>query len=198
MQNESLKPLMTTDAILWRRLNAPGHDACRLEQTAGGWRMNGAAIFRHDDEPACLTYRVVCDAGWRTQAGAVHGWVGSRTIDFRAVRTPDGVWTLNGQIVPNLDGCVDLDLAFTPATNLFQLRRVALEVGQFADVPVAWLDVSAGTLDVLHQRYERRGDALYWYAAPRFDYVALLEVNDVGFVQKYPRLWEAESGGRAA
>jgi hypothetical protein len=89
----------------------------------------------------------------------VHGWLGARPLDLRITRTHDGIWTLNGQVVSHLDGCVDLDLGFTPATNLFQLRRVALQVGQAADVPVAWLDVPVGTLDPLHQRYERRADA---------------------------------------
>jgi hypothetical protein len=68
---------------------------------------------------------------------------------------------------------------------------VELEIGQAADVPVAWLDATAGTLDVLHQRYQRRAADLYWYEAPRFDYAALLEVNAAGFVKKYPGLWEA-------
>ena len=70
---------------------------------------------------------------------------------------------------------------------------MALQVGQAADVPVAWLDVRVGTFDTLHQRYERRSRELYWYEAPRFDYSALLQVNAVGFVEKYPNLWEAET-----
>ncbi len=123
----------------------------------------------------------------------MHGWVGTRPLDFRITRSEAGIWTLNGQVVPHLDGCVDLDFGFTPATNLFQLRRVALQVGEAADVPVAWIDVSAGTLDTLHQRYERRTAEAYWYEAPRFDYFALLRVNANGFVEKYPDLWEAES-----
>jgi hypothetical protein len=122
----------------------------------------------------------------------VHGWVGTRPLDFRIARSEAGIWTLNDHVVPHLDECVDLDLGFTPATNLFQLRRVALQVGEAADVPVAWLDVSAGTLDTLHQRYERRTAEVYWYAAPRCDYFALLRVSAIGFVETYPNLWEAE------
>ena len=178
--------------MLWRRLDAPGHDACRLERAAGGWRLDGAATFRHEDGPACLAYQVTCDDGWRSREGVVQGWMGARAIHLRATRTPDGAWTLNGRVVPGLDGCVDLDLGFTPATNLLQLRRVALRVGQRANVSVAWLDVAAGTLDVLHQRYERREGGRYWYEAPRFGYAALLEVSEVGFVERYPSLWEAE------
>lgn len=96
-------------------------------------------------------------------------------------------------VVPSVEGCSDLDLGFTPATNLLQLRRLALADGQAADVPVAWLDVSAGTLDLLSQRYERRTKGTYWYEAARFDYAALLEVDPSGFIQRYPELWEAES-----
>jgi uncharacterized protein len=183
---------MAVGTILWRRLDAAGHDACRLVERGGAWRLEGAATFRHEGVPACITYGLDSDGEWRTREGVVHGWVGARPLDFRITRTPDGIWTLNGQVVPRLDGCVDLDFGFTPASNLFQLRRVALQVGQAADVLVAWLDVAAGTLDILHQRYERRADEVYWYEAPRFDYSALLRVSAIGFVETYPRLWEAE------
>lgn len=88
---------------------------------------------------------------------------------------------------------LDVDFGFTPATNLTQLRRIALRIGQSADVPVAWLDVAAGTLDVLHQRYERRSDTAYRYEAPRFDFTTTLDVRPSGFIERYPPLWEAEA-----
>jgi hypothetical protein len=182
---------MAGDVIPWRRLDAPGHDACRLERTSDGWRLDGAAVFRHEDGPACLAYEVACDSTWRTVSGSVRGWIGSRDVDLRIVRTPDGAWLLNGAAVAGLGGCVDLDFGFTPATNLFQVRRVALDVGQGADVPVAWLDVPAAALEELRQRYERRDVRSYRYDAPRFGYRAELEFNDVGFAVKYPPLWEA-------
>jgi hypothetical protein len=184
---------MPAASVLWRRLDAPGHDGCRLEELNDGWRLDGTAVFLHEGTPARLTYRVACDRAWRTRDGSVGGWVGVQPVDFAVQHTSAGEWTLNGVLVPHLDGCVDLDLGLTPATNLFQLRRVALGVGESADVRVAWLDVPAGTLTVLDQRYERRGESTYWYEAPRFDYAASLEVDAVGFVRSYPGLWEAES-----
>jgi|SRR5687767_3613061 len=184
---------MEMDTILWRRVDAAGHDACRLVEKDEGWRLEGAAAFRHDDgTSACLAYELSADGQWRTQEGTIRGWVGARAFDFRITQQSPGIWTLNDQAVSHLEGCVDLDLGFTPATNLFQIRRIALQVGQGADVPVAWLDVFAGTLETLHQRYERRTVATYWYEAPRFNYSALLHVNATGFVEKYPNLWEAE------
>jgi len=183
---------VTVASILWRRLDTPGHDACHLEDGDADRVLEGMAVFREKGLPASLSYRVACDAGWHTQRGRVRGWLGGRSIDFGIVRTSGGAWTLNGEVVPDLVDCVDLDLGFTPATNLSQLRRAGLAEGQAADVSVAWLDVSGGTLEVLPQRYERRSETTYWYEAQRFGYAALLEVTPAGFVRRYPGLWEAE------
>lgn len=183
---------VTGGSILWRRLDAPGHDACRLAPRDGGWRLEGVAAFLHEGTPAALAYEAECDAAWHTTRGLVRGWVGGRRFDVDVARSSDGTWTLGGRTVPGLDGCFDLDLGFTPATNLFQLRRIALAIGEGADVPVAWIDVPGDTLEVVHQRYERRTAETYWYAAPRFDYAALLRVTAAGFVARYPSLWEAE------
>ena len=179
-------------SILWRRLDAPGHDASRLHQNAGGWRLEGTAVFRHENGPARLAYHVACDLAWHAQQGHVQGWLGADAVEFHIVRTNAGVWTLNGAVVADVGNCVDLDFGFTPATNLPQLRRLALKVGQAADAPAAWLDVSAGTLALLPQRYERRTETTYWYEAPSVQYAALLEVAPTGFIRRYPGLWEAE------
>jgi hypothetical protein len=176
-------------------VDTPGHDCCLLLPGEGEWSLYGTAVYLHDGIPARLTYHIACSPAWRTQHGRVRGWLGARLVEFRIARMAGGVWTLNGAIVPGLESCVDLDLGFTPATNLLQLRRVALADGQAADVPVAWLDVAAGTLELLPQRYERRGESTYWYEAPRFGYAALLEVAPAGFIRRYPGLWEAEDVG---
>src|SRR5438552_3119639 len=144
---------MTFETILWRRLDTPGHDACRLVDQGFAWRIEGVSVFRHETGPAALVYEVECDRDWRTREGTVNGWVGSRQVSIRVTRSSIGVWTLNGEVVPSIQESVDLDLGFTPATNLPQLRRIALQVGQSADAPVAWLDVPFGSLEVLQQRY---------------------------------------------
>jgi hypothetical protein len=179
-------------SILWRRIDSPGHDACRLARHDAGWKLEGAAVFSLDGLPACLTYAAICDASWRAQQGHVAGWIGDRRVQFLMARAAGGPWTLDGREVPGLEHCLDLDFGFTPATNLLPLRRLALPVGQGVAAPAAWLDVSTGALATLEQRYQRRSDSTYWYEAPRFSYAELLEVDAVGFVRRYPGLWEAE------
>jgi len=34
-------------SVLWRRLDTPGHDVCRLEKSDAGWKLEGVAVFLH-------------------------------------------------------------------------------------------------------------------------------------------------------
>ncbi len=181
-----------TSSMLWRRLDLPGHDACNLAKRADGWSLDGTAVFRENDLPVQLVYHVTCDLAWRTRHGHVRGWLGLQPVAFNVARIKSGGWTLNGKSASGLEHCVDLDLGFTPATNLVQLRRLALAEGQAADVPVVWLDASTGTLERLDQTYQRRTETSYWYEAPRYQYADLLEVTPEGFIRRYPGLWESE------
>lgn len=158
------------------------------------WQLDGGAAFRHEDGRLVqLHYRVRCDRAWHTQWATVRGWLGGEAIDLSIVRDAHGGWKLNDAPVTDLGHCVDLDLGFTPATNMLPLRRLHLAQGESAEAPAAWLELGGeGGLSELNQRYERRSESDYWYAAPRFDYAAMLVVMPEGFVTRYPALWEAE------
>src|SRR5688572_26864879 len=87
-------------AMLWRRLDAPGHDACRLTKDADGWRLEGTAVFIEKGRPAQLHYEVTADAAFRSREGNVTGWVGDDPVNISILRRPDGAWTVNGQVAP--------------------------------------------------------------------------------------------------
>jgi hypothetical protein len=150
--------------------------------------LRGAAAFDHDGGSAAVAYQVEVDDRWRTKRGVISGFLGGQTIRHEIRRDNQG-WTLNGVAVQGLEHLLALDYGFTPATNVLQLARVALEVGQHAEVPVAWFDLDSASLVELPQTYERRSEATYWYEAPTFAYRGLLEIAPNGFVQSYPGLW---------
>jgi hypothetical protein len=121
-------------SILWRRLDQPGHESARLSQQPDGWHLSGTAVFAHEARPCRLDYRVVCDVGWRTVSGRVTGWIGSQTVEIDLSVDAGGRWWLDGTESPGVVGCVDLDLGFSPSTNLLPIRRLGLAVGQEAVV----------------------------------------------------------------
>jgi uncharacterized protein len=181
-------------SALWKRIDGPGYDFCRLDREMSGWRLDGTSIFLQDREPGMFSYSLQCNSAWEAISGLVRGSLGSRAIEY-AVNRRDGIWTLNRAPVRGLEHLVDLDFSFTPATNLTQLRRVPFPNNRVVELSVAWLDLHSGALTELPQIYERRGERLIWYEAPTVGYRGLLELDTRGFINRYPTLWEAEIGG---
>jgi hypothetical protein len=104
----------------------------------------------------------------------------------------DRRWWLNGEECPEVAGCIDLDLNFSPSTNLLPIRRLNLAVGQEASVRAAWLRFPSFKLEPLEQIYRRAGPSVYRYESAGGGFVTDLEVNEAGFVTHYPNLWRNE------
>jgi hypothetical protein len=183
-----------TRTILWRRLDLPGHELARLAQRDDGWELRGTAVFAHGREPCELHYAVVCDAGWRTSSARVTGRIGERVVDLSIAVDGARRWACNGEEQPAVAGCDDIDLAFSPSTNLLPLRRLALAVGDEARVRAAWLPFPELELEPLEQLYRREGERVYRYESAGGSFERTLEVDDAGFVLDYPGLWHAETG----
>jgi hypothetical protein len=121
--------------------------------------------------------------------------MGRHAFELAIAAMPGKRWKLNGTNQPEAAGCLDVDLSFTPATNLIAIRRLALDMGQASEAPAAWLRFPERTLVRLEQRYHRVALDTYDYHAPSVGYAASLQVSDSGFVTYYPGLWEREVTG---
>jgi uncharacterized protein len=71
---------------------------------------------------------------------------------------------------------MDIDLGFTPATNLLAVRRLRLNVGEQAEAPAAWLALPSLKLSVLPQKYLRSAKLEHDYEAPSVGYKGRLRV----------------------
>ncbi len=180
-------------AVLWHGLYLAGHEACRLAPLGAGWQLSGAGVFAHQQQPCRLDYQVVCDSGWRTLAARVKGWLGQALVDIDVVVEPGQRWRLNGAERPAVIGCIDLDLNFSPSTNLLPIRRLGLAVGQRAEIKAAWLRFPSFELEQLPQVYRRLDEATYRYESAGGQFAADLKVTPAGFVTDYPGVWQAEA-----
>ena len=173
---------------LWRRLDTPGHDAAFVEEDGAGWALRGMAVFGQGAGATCVAYEVSLDRDWSTRSAELQGHQEGRRFRHRIERRPDG-WLLDGQPQALPGPIADLDFGFTPATNLQQMRRVVFGGEAVIELPVAWFDVGKARLEILPQRYERRGDKRFWYEAPTVGYRGELALADNGFIAAYPGLW---------
>lgn len=184
--------MIVDPSILWRRLDRPGHEYARLSHD-GSWRLSGVALFEHEGVPCNLSYVVTCDECWLTTAARVSGWVGPRAVDVEIAADAERVWRLNGEIRPAVAGCLDVDLNFSPSTNLLPIRRLSLDVGQRSEVRAAWLRFPSFELEPLVQSYTRRAESLYVYESGGGSFVAELQVNEAGLPATYGNFWVADS-----
>lgn len=177
-------------SILWRRLDNEGHDACRLIETGAGWNLAGQASFKEEGNLLCgLAYDVAFGKDWVTRSAVVTGFVDQSPLDWRVERSADGQWNVNGSHQADLDGLTDVDLGFTPATNLIALRRFALDIGASTAAPASWFAFPDMRMAPMHQTYRRLDEARYDYTG--IAYHEVLTVSPVGFVTDYPGLWTA-------
>lgn len=113
---------------------------------------------------------------------------------FRDVDEPD-LWLatdghnrwgeVNGAHRPELDGCVDVALACSPFPVTLPIRRLPLEVGDSAEMPVATIDVETLAVDVVTRRYERVGE-LRWRVTDGTGEPTEFDVDEHGIVIDQP------------
>lgn len=175
--------------VLWQRLDLPGHEACRITPLEAGWQISGAAVFAHEQQACRLDYGITCDRQWQTLSAAVEGWIGDQGVSAEIVREASGEWYLNGRDCPEVAGCLDIDLNFSPSTNLLPIRRLAPEVGRSVQVRAAWLRFPSFTLESLEQVYTRLEPNLYRYESAGGRFMAPVTVDDFGLVNHYGDLW---------
>lgn len=154
--------------------------------------MGGTAVFTYNQQPCRLDYLAVCDPEWKTVSGRVAGWIGDEAIQIELSVDSDRHWQLNGREWPGVAGCNDIDLAFSPSTNLLPIRRLDLGISQEGEVRAAWLRFPDFTLEPLEQLYRRTSATIYRYESAG-SFIADLQVDASGFVTLYPSLWQVEA-----
>lgn len=178
--------------VCWRRLDVPGHESAELHRHAHGWRLHGTVVVMENAEPFAFDYTIECDASWRTLRAEVSTLLGTTPPSLTLERTTAGDWLANGQPRPELCECIDVDLSFTPSTNLLPIRRLSLAVGDRAPVRAAWVRLPRFGIEVLEQVYVRVDETRYRYESNNGAFKRDLVVDDAGLVVDYPGLWAAE------
>ena len=183
------------ESILWRRLDRLGHEFARVYSQGNSWFLAGTAVLGHEHEACRLDYCIECDSAWQTASCRVTGWLGDRSIEINITVDPNRRWRLNGVECPAVAGCIDVDLNFSPSTNLLPIRRLEMEIGAEAEVKAAWLRFPSFKLERLDQRYRRLSSETYRYESAGGSFVTELRVNSAGLITLYPNFCEAEELG---
>jgi uncharacterized protein len=175
--------------ILWHLTDPFGTEHCTLAQHDGAIDFNGQVLHVTDAGIYHTRYTLLIDPQWCTRDVAIRTSALHDDQSLHLVADGKGNWWRNDTPFPVLDGCIDIDLGITPATNTLPIRRLNLLVGQSAEVEAAWVRFPALTIERLPQRYTRLTTDRYQYESPNF--AATLTVDEHGLVRDYEGLWRA-------
>jgi uncharacterized protein len=176
--------------VVWKNLLLNGTDYCALWHTPEGWLLKGTVVgVVKDKRPMLANYEIHCDENWLTHRVQIERTIGNdvKTLTLRVESR--GVWRSLGQEVREIRGCDDVDLAVTPTTNTFPIRRLNLQVGSSESVIAAWVKFPELTVEPLSQRYTRLTRDTYRYES-NTGFSAEIVVDDLGLVNSYPGGWK--------
>ncbi|WP_216206689.1 putative glycolipid-binding domain-containing protein [Amycolatopsis aidingensis] len=180
--------------VAWSCLDWPGVEHVRWSDQ-DGLRVDSNAVMAFPDGAARIAYRIEAAPDGATT------WVEVELVREHAVRriavSGDGLGAWrdeSGAPLPELAGCLDVDISITPFTNTLPIRRLGLRPGQAADLRVLYIKLPELELSVSPQRYTRLdaagGGERYRYESPGFR--ADLPVDEHDLVLDYPEGWRRE------
>jgi hypothetical protein len=177
--------------VVWQPVEAGlhGHDLVLLSADNRGWfSAHGTVSAVQDGTPWAVHYEISADSRFRTRFASVTAIDASGQRKVLVDLDGEGKIVVNARAVPELAGCLDVDLAATPFTNTLAIRRLRLEVGQSATARAVWVGAPRLELEVLEQTYTRIGVDRYRYEVPASGFSAELTVDDEGLVVDYEGL----------
>ncbi len=179
-------------AVLWRSLDSVGLEYFDLWEVSNGWLLRGRGTRIHRHRTLGFDYDISCDKGWETKQVDVNvrSRLKGRSLRVRVDRKKR--WLVNGNEQANLNGCSDIDLLWTPATNTLPIRRLSLKIGQSKVVVSAWVRFPELKVRPLSQKYSRVAKNRYRYESAT-GFAAELAVDPHGLVVDFPSVWKREA-----
>ena len=175
--------------VRWAGWDGQGLDHCDVTLSADGLTLDGVVVGNREGAYGAH-YRVQTDAAGRTRLVWVF-YAGGPALKVRA--DDQGRWTdaLTDRPIPELDGCHDVDIGVTPATNTLPIRRLGLGDRQAAEILAAYVPLptqidGAFLPRPAPQRYTCLGGERYRYEGLFRHFSTELAVDPDGLVIDYP------------
>jgi hypothetical protein len=182
--------------VMWRDIGGASLELCDLREGEydDGNLLSGHVLLEHAGRPMEIHYRIETDERWRTLMvnSSLRNLPGNHDGRILLWSDGEGRWRSgegDGAHAPEFDGTFDVDLGFTPATNLLPIRRLSLDVGQSAPVRAVWLQFPEFQLQPFQQTYTRLTKDTYRYQSEG-GFESEITVDERGLPVTYRDGWE--------
>lgn len=175
----------------WQHRDArSGFEVVYFRGLGAGYAIEGRTAAIESGQTWIVDYEISVDARWATRAATVSSRSASGTRSTVLRATGEGQWVVDGEPVPHLDGCLDVDLEASAFTNALPVRRLGLSEGERSCAPAAYVRALDVAVERLEQSYVRGVDdglrQRFEYSAPAFGFACELMYDESGLLLDYP------------
>ena len=171
--------------IRWQSLDHPGLEHCHIISTARDTRIRSVLITPDYG----LAYRLKLDELGHVRTIKLERTDG-RTLELFA--DGQGNWSDDrAEPLPDLRGCIDVDISASPLTNALPIWRSQWIDGQPQRFAMAWIDADTMSVQRDEQIYTRLDATRFRYQAADGSFEALLKLDGDGLVKHYPGRFDA-------
>lgn len=186
---------MTQRDILWTPADGRGMEHLRLTSAADSIIADGLVIGRADDALFRARYTIHCAPDWGVREVLVSMLDGAAS-SLHLLTDGVGHWRddATGDSLPQLDGCLYVDISATPFTNTLPIRQLDLKRGEQAEIAVVYIALPAVSATQARQRYTciepfSSAGGVYRYESLTTGFTRELPVDNEGIPRDYPGVW---------
>jgi hypothetical protein len=179
--------------LIWQSSDAPGFEHVRIDAGHPEWTVFDSMFVReHEGQVRRGGYTLIVDKAWRTlEIRIMVEQAPGSMIAQHLLASGDGTWTdAENHPIPELEGCIDVDIQWSPLTNTLPTRRLELQPGQATDIRVVYVALPDFGIRPMAQTYSRVDAATVRYESESRSFVRDLVVDDEGYVIDYPGLFQ--------
>lgn len=177
----------------WHTEEGDGLEQCTVAaRDDGGLLAEGVVVAPRSGPmstgaPFGCSYAVECSADWRVRRVEVKVAGGACLL---LLADGAGRWRdAQGNALPALDGCLDVDLTCTPFTNTLPIRRLGEALRRRHEITVAYITLPEATVAPSRQAYTALGAGRYRFESLSSPFQADIETDADGLVVHYPGLF---------
>ena len=176
-------------SILWQGRQNDSREHCLINRNDSGYKIDSVIIGKQHDIIYRVEYTLLLNSLWETLSFRISSIHNSVVQLLEYTSDGKGKWFDNGEAVPRLEGCLDLDLPLTPLTNSLAVNRLGLQEGEEKSAHVVYVDLFAEKVSPVNQKYRRLSASEYNYQNVPNDFEAVITMDEFGFVKDYPTLF---------
>ncbi|WP_316851620.1 putative glycolipid-binding domain-containing protein [Pedobacter agri] len=175
--------------IIWKGIYYNALEYFQLSETPHNFTVKSRIIGTFEDKFYGVDYSLVITKYWTLTSFEIEFEVNDNKKRIVGEKN-NSDWSINGETKPLLRNFDFIDISLTPFTNTLPINHLHFSAHQKKTIEVMYVDILKGSIEAVKQKYSKNSDLNYHYENIPKDFEADLDVDDSGFVNLYPTLFE--------